>query len=170
MLRRNVPAHVDAAVRHGLEKLAADRFATAGDFALALTGARPFMMTGAAPGPRERRRALRTSTRTRVLVASLAVIAASATAAAVWLATRPAPRPPAARFALGLPDSVTLYTGGGTKLALSRDGTKIVFVGVKNGKRALYLRRIDDPVAQLVRGSEMGLTNAERLADVFASG
>ena len=40
VLRRNVPVHVDAAVRHGLEKLAADRFATAGDFALALTGAR----------------------------------------------------------------------------------------------------------------------------------
>ena len=95
----------------------------------------------------------------RVLVASLAVIAASATAAAIWLATRAAPRPPAARFTLGLPDSVTLYPGGGTKIALSRDGTKIVFVGVKNGKRALYLRRIEDPVAQLVRGSEMGSTN-----------
>ena len=160
VLRRNVPPHVDAAVRHGLEKLAADRFATAEDFSLALTGARPFVMTGAAPGPPGSASSTRTSARTRVLVVSLAVIAASATAAAVWLATRPAPRPPAARFALGIPDSVTLFTGGGTKLALSRDGTKIVFVGVKNGKRALYLRRLDDPAAQLVRGSEMGNTNA----------
>jgi serine/threonine-protein kinase len=157
VLRRNVPAHVDAAVRHGLEKLAADRFATADDFALALTGARPFVTTGAAPGHTLTRAG--TSTRTRLLVASLAVIAAGATAAAVWLATRPATRPPAARFALNLPDSVTLYTGGGTKLALSRDGTKIVFVGVKNAKRALYLRRIDDPVAQPVRGTEMGPGN-----------
>ena len=66
-------------------------------------------------------------TRTRVLVASLAVIATVATAAAVWLATRPAPRPLAARFALTLPDSVTLFTGGGTKLAVSKDGTKIRF-------------------------------------------
>src|SRR5678810_247332 len=47
VLRRTVPVHVDAAVRHGLEKLPADRFATAGDFALALTGARPFVITGA---------------------------------------------------------------------------------------------------------------------------
>ncbi len=38
VVRRSVPAHVDAAVRHALEKLAADRFATAGDFALALQG------------------------------------------------------------------------------------------------------------------------------------
>ena len=95
-----------------------------------------------------------------MLVASLAAIAASATAAAGWLATRPAPRPPAARFELGLPEGVTLHAGGGTKLALSRDGTKIVFVGVKNGKHALYLRRIDDPVAQPVRGGEAGFTNA----------
>jgi serine/threonine-protein kinase len=156
VLRRNVPVHVDAAVRHGLEKLAADRFATAEDFALALTGARPFVTTGAAP---ERIGAPAPDKRTRLLVASLAVIAASATAAAVWLATRPAPQPLAARFPLDLPDSVTLYTGGGTKLALSRDGTKIVLVGVKNGKRALYVRRLDDPLAQMVRGSEVGLSN-----------
>jgi serine/threonine-protein kinase len=156
VLRRTVPAHVDTAVRHGLEKLAADRFATAGDFALALTGARalvplvplvPVVPTGTAAA---------TSPRTRMLVPSLAVIAVAA-AAAVWFATHPAPPPPPpARFSLELPDSVTLLVGAGTKLALSRDGTKIVFVGVKNGQRALYLRRIDEPVAQLVRGTDLG--------------
>ena len=36
--RRNVPPHVDAAVRHALEKLPADRFATAKKFADALQG------------------------------------------------------------------------------------------------------------------------------------
>lgn len=38
VLRRSVPPHVDAAVRHALEKLAADRFASAGEFAQALQG------------------------------------------------------------------------------------------------------------------------------------
>jgi len=84
------------------------------------------------------------------------VIAAGTSAAAIWFATRPAPRPTAARFPLDLPDSVSLYTGGGTKLALSRDGTKLVFVGAKDGKRALYLRRIDDPVAHTIRGADGG--------------
>ena len=154
VLRRNVPAHVDAAVRHGLEKLSADRFATAGDFALALTGARPFVTIGAAPGPAAALTAA--SPRARLLVASLAVVAAGATTAAIWLAPRPAPRLPAVRFTLGLPDSVALFAGGGTKLALSRDGTKIVFVGVKNGRRALYLRRMNDPAAHVVRGSDLG--------------
>jgi serine/threonine-protein kinase len=157
VLRRTVPAHVDGAVRHGLEKLAADRFATAADFALALTGARPFLTaTPAEPVAADARAATATSTRTRLVIASLAVIAAGSTAAALWLASRPQPRPVAARFVLGLPDSVALYVGGGTKLALSRDGTKIVFVGVKNGRRALYVRRIDDPVAQMVRGGDLG--------------
>ncbi len=155
VLRRSVPAHVDAAVRHGLEKLAADRFATAGEFALALTGTRRFAMTSGGLAT-ESGAATRMPTRTRVLVGSLGAIALVATIAAGWLAFRPTPRPMASRFVLDLPDSVSLYTGGGTKLALSRDGTKIVFVGVKNGKRGLYLRRIDDPVAQLVRGSEGG--------------
>jgi hypothetical protein len=96
------------------------------------------------------------SQRTRLLVASLAVIAAGSMAAAFWLATRPTPQFPTMRFPLVLPDSVTLWGGGGTKLALSRDGTKIVFVGEKNGRRALYLRRIEDPVAQPVRGGDLG--------------
>jgi serine/threonine-protein kinase len=154
-LRRTVPAHVDSAVRHGLEKLAADRFATAGDFALALTGARPF----APVVPLATKSTAATSARTRLVIASLAVIAAGATGWAAWLATRPAappPRQPAARFSLGLPDSVRLIAAGGTKLALSRDGTKIVFAGEKNHKRALYLRRIDDPMAELVPGGDLG--------------
>src|SRR3954467_2937565 len=67
VLRRNVPEHVDAAVRHGLEKLAADRFATAGDFALALTGARPFTMSGATSGLTGVAPSAGLTTRTRVL-------------------------------------------------------------------------------------------------------
>jgi serine/threonine-protein kinase len=158
VLRRNVPRHVDAAVRHGLEKLAADRFAYRGRLRPRPHGARPFVMADTTSGrvATQTTSAATSSRRTRLLVASLSVVAVVATAAAVWLATRPAPRSTAARFQLGLPDSVSLYNGGGTKLALSKDGTKIVFVGVKQGKRALYLRRIDDPVAQPVRGSEAG--------------
>jgi len=157
VLRRNVPSHVDAAVRHGLEKLAADRFATAGDFAAALSGARPFVMAGASERT-DTSATSRLSTRMRALVASMGVVAVGTTAAAAWFATRPALQPTAARFPLNLPDSVSLFTGGGTKVALSRDGTKLVFVGVKDGKRSLYLRRIDDPVAQPIRGGDAGST------------
>ena len=159
VLRRAVPPHVDAAVRHGLEKLAADRFEKAGDFAAALTGARPFVMAGATTAAVGSHSAptQRTSARLKALIASLAVAALAFAGAALWLATRPVPPQPAARFALGLPDSVRLFSGGGTKLAFSRDGTKLVIVGVKNGNRMLYVRRIEDPVAQPVPGSESRL-------------
>ena len=159
VLRRAVPPHVDAAVRHGLEKLAADRFETAGDFAAALTGARPFVMTGATTAAVGAHAAptQRATARHKALTGSLAVAALAFAAATLWFATRPAPlAAPAARFALGLPDSVGLFAGGGTKLAFSRDGTKLVIVGIKNGKRALYVRRIEDPVAQPVPGGETG--------------
>jgi hypothetical protein len=157
-LRRTVPPHIDAAVRHGLEKLAADRFPTAAEFSLALTGARPFVdhttARVATGGPRTPRPAL--DLRTKVVVGALALAAAAGIGSAVWLGTRPETRPVVVRFPLLLPDSVDLFTGGGTKLAITRDGRNIVVVGRKNGIKGLYLRRIDDPVAQLVRGTEDG--------------
>ncbi|MCX5756103.1 MAG: protein kinase [Gemmatimonadetes bacterium] len=170
VLRRAVPPHVDAAVRHGLEKLAADRFEKAGDFAAALTGARPFVMAGATTAAVGSHSAptQRATARLKALTGSLAVAALAFAGAALWLATRPVPPQPAARFALGLPDSVGLYDGGGTHLAFSRDGTKLVIVGIKNGKRALYVRRIEDPVAQPVPGGDAGAGGSGNVSPTFS--
>jgi hypothetical protein len=153
VLRRTVPPHVDAAVRHGLEKLAADRFATAADFAAALSGARPVALLGTVASHATTSDAS-TSGRMRALMAGLAVVAIGGVSAAAWFATRPAPQPAPMVFDLGLPDSVTLYSGGGSKLALSRDGSTLVFAGERRGTVALYVRHLHDPVAQLIRGSE----------------
>src|SRR6185503_7214450 len=60
VLRRNVPAHVDAAVRRALEKLPADRFENAKDFASALTVPSTFAYAASArPAPSPKRRWLR---------------------------------------------------------------------------------------------------------------
>jgi len=91
-----------------------------------------------------------------VLIGALALVAAGGIGTALWLATRPEPQPVVARFPMHLPDSVRLFGGGGTKLAITRDGRAILKVGGKNGSKGLYIRRIDDPVAQLVRGTEAG--------------
>jgi eukaryotic-like serine/threonine-protein kinase len=55
-LRETVPAQLDRAVLRGLAKLPADRFATAGEFARALVGARASTVAEAADpaGPRDR--------------------------------------------------------------------------------------------------------------------
>ncbi|MBM4195376.1 MAG: hypothetical protein FJ202_13515 [Gemmatimonadetes bacterium] len=145
------------AVERGLEKLPADRWTSAGEFAEALRGK---LSTGAM---RSRTRATMVGSAAiagaprwmRAALVATTVLAAGGIGAAAWFATRPVPTAATMAFELGLPDSVTLYGGGGTKLALSRDGTKLVFVGVKTGRVALYLRRMDDPAAQLIRGSEL---------------
>ena len=163
VLRRTVPPHVDAAVRHALQKLAADRFATAGDFAAALNGTRVVAlptgslgasgaggthagaMTGNAPGPM--------SARMRLLVGALALAAVGGVGTATWLASRPAPPAISMQFVVPLPDSVTLFGGGGRKVALSRDGSRMVVYGVINGTRALFVRRLSEPELTRVPGT-----------------
>ena len=173
VLRRTVPAHVDAAVRHALHKLAADRFATAGDFALALTGARPVTMptgmnaahngasaTGASPATRRS---------SRLLIGGLGLVAAAGVGTSVFLATRPTPPLPIVRFEIRLSDSVTIFAVGGRKVALSRDGTRMAIVGARPaGPPSLYLRRLEDSAAVLVRGTEHVVAPPSGLSPSFS--
>ncbi len=85
----------------------------------------------------------------------VAALAVALLATTLVLALRPTPVPRVAVFALGLPDSVTVAGSGGTKVAISRDGSWIAILAQeKGGAFGLYARRIDQPMAQLVRGSE----------------
>ena len=151
--RPSVSEEMAWAVERALEKLPADRWSTAGDFADALRGkvapriARPRV---AAPSVQ-----LATSPRIRALLASTSLVALGGVVTSLYLATRP--RAPAieGEFEIRLPDSVTVATGAGTKIALSRDGTQLVVVGTNaDGQRALYLRRLTDPTSKIVRGSD----------------
>ena len=64
-------------------------------------------------------------------------------AAPAWLATRKAPAPVPALFEVALPDSVTLRAGGGRRLSLSPDGTLLVIVAGRAGKKGPNVRRVD---------------------------
>ena len=142
-LRESVPPHVEAAVLKALAKLPADRFQTAAQFVDAL--ARPGwsgVSAAAAPdsaaaAPNLGRRALRE-------VAPLAV-AAIATSLALWVSVRPRPEPtarPVARFSLVLPPSAPLAEGGPT-VALSPDGSRIVYVSSGATGNQLFSRKLD---------------------------
>jgi serine/threonine-protein kinase len=140
VLRRAVPPHIDAAVRCALEKLPADRFATARAFADALQE-RPAGSTYATPaGPASGAR-----WRTAALALGAATVLATV-AAALALGTRPAPatpRPPM-RFPLTFPDDASLFlTPSGTSIALSPDGTAMVYNGGRTERR-LFLHRFSD--------------------------
>ena len=161
VLRRTVPPHLDAAVRHALQKLAADRFATAGDFAAALNGTRAVSLpTGAIGamgtgniGGGSTSSAGPASARMRLLMGALALAAVGGVGTATWLATRPAPPAMPMQFVVPLPDSVTIFGGGGRKVALSRDGSRMVVYGVINGTRAFFVRRLSEPELRRVPGT-----------------
>ena len=108
VIRDTVPEGIDAAVAKALAKLPADRFASAGDFARALT-------TPGVP-----RRLSAPSRRWVPFVIGGGIAAAAAIAAALILARQPA-RPP-------LPDRVQLtLTGNAIAPSLSPDGTRLAF-------------------------------------------
>ncbi len=85
----------------------------------------------------------------------LAVVVASACAAtglAVWVILRPrAVETVPHRLTLQMPTNFAWRTG---TIAVSPDGTHIVFGGLEAGRRSLYLRRIDQLDAQPIRGTE----------------
>jgi len=156
--RKTIPPHVEDAVLTALAKLPADRFATAAEFAAALSGD---ATTRSGARTRGREDALRhrvsASPRLRVfigiLVAVLSVIAIGATALAIAARNRvPAAR--VARFAVALPPGQELLAPGGTRLAWSPDGQAFVYPGSGPGRSQLWHRRLDDLQAVPISGSD----------------
>lgn len=149
--RPNVPEHVDAAVMRALERLPADRFANAQELADALTGKATFV----------RAPPTATTKTSRVWRFAWPAATAASLAVAVWMAVRAnrsAPTFVAAEFTVQLPDSLTIArraTTGVTAVALSRDGSLLVFKASRpGGAPSLYMRRLGDTTAQLIAGTE----------------
>ena len=117
--RHTVPAHVEAAVLRALERLPADRFATAAQFAQALAGraSAARMAPAAAVAPPWRRRF--------ELAAGLALVAL-ALGAWGWLRVRSDERRPAQWQYVALGDSARIALNS-RAMALSPDGADLVF-------------------------------------------
>ena len=154
--RHTIPAHVEAAVLTALEKLPADRFASAADFATALRN-KSYATTAALPvteGP-VRKAGPRRDTRLLVALA----VAGVATAAALWGWLRPPAREPLTQFSVALRKSEELQappTQGGNRIAISPDGRQIVFTGPGQGASQLWVRRLDQLTSTPIAGTEGG--------------
>ncbi|HJU73903.1 MAG TPA: protein kinase [Gemmatimonadaceae bacterium] len=156
--RPNVAPHVESTVARALEKLPADRFATARAFADALTGVVPVSATrGDAAARWERDLTSEPPKRPIALWSALGL--AIVLAAWGWLRPRPAPDEPLrARFPIAPADSTPLREDiPGTNLALSPDGTQFVFVGGLPTSR-VYLRGLNDLDARPIPGTERAVT------------
>jgi serine/threonine-protein kinase len=147
--RKSIPLHVDSAIRKALEKLPADRFTSAQQFAGALGD--PSFRHGvldpthaAGVGPWRR------------LALLFALSSVVLGAVAVWALTRPEPSAPVHRASIVLPEPLGGTTGS---IALSDDGTVMVYEGPAEdgGSQLLWVRRWDELNATPVPGTSNGI-------------
>jgi len=157
LLRKSTPQHVVAAVHRALQKLPADRFATAQLFADAIA-ARPAESAGVIGAPYAERARDWPAALGHPLVVGIVVLAVAAIALAAreWtMAHRTAPAD-VQRFTLDMPPAIRGAVAA--NLAISPDGSAVVFSGTDaEGISRLFLRRLDDLTVSPIAGTESGL-------------
>jgi serine/threonine-protein kinase len=150
--RKSVPANIAAAVATALEKLPADRFATAEAMAGALrdptfvlaSAARVAAAALAVPIPFHRRPAA------AWIVAMIAVLVGGLALWGPWRGDASSAR--VHRFVLHLPEGDTLV--GSSPIALSRDGSELVYAARRAGTGRLYRWRLDQFEPEPIDGTE----------------
>ncbi len=155
--RHTIPRHLEAAVLTALEKLPADRFATAAAFAEALKD-KTYVSTVSLEAPTQVSASARAGRRQwGRLTIGLAAATAVATVAALWGWFRPAPPEPLSQFSLALRQGEALQppsNSGGARLAISPDGRTLVYLGPGEGASRLWVRRLDQLGATPIQGTE----------------
>ena len=147
-LRKSIPPHVDAAIRKALEKLPADRFTAANDFARALSdpGFRHGRAVGVEVGlgPRGwKRAAIGFAATTAALAMSFA-----------WAATQPEPAQRVLRHGMMIPEELSLWSQFGPQMAISADGNSIAFASFEDGASGVRLLERDQLDARMLDGTE----------------
>jgi len=131
--RKSVPPAVEGAVLTALEKLPADRFASAAEFAAALAGTMSTRAMSRAVPPAGPWR--------RVALASVAVALLCATLAAWgWLRH---PVLPVTRVRMSFPAAERIQVAATRRFALSRDGTRLVYIGPDSSGTQLWVRSMN---------------------------
>ena len=154
--RHTIPRNVEAAVLTALEKLPADRFASAAEFAESLRD-KGYSSTVPIAAVTDMKPAAESRRSTRLLLPALATALLLATAAALWGWLRPAPSALVTQFSLALKPNQDLQpplTVGGGRIALSRDGRALVYSGPAEGGSRLWLRRLDQLGATPIGGTD----------------
>jgi eukaryotic-like serine/threonine-protein kinase len=144
--RKTIPPNVEAAVLTALAKLPADRFASAAQFSEAL-GKTDYTL----PATRARPFALGQTRGRRAAVPWVLLALAAAGGAWGWLRPRVLPPPPPVeRFTLTFPRNAEASDAAGSPIAVSPDGSRIVYVGVDSQRVAWLfsrgLERVDPAV------------------------
>jgi serine/threonine-protein kinase len=148
--RHSIPPHVEAAVNRALEKLPADRFASAAQFAEALVRPDLTIPTTRAQVATPARGS--TKWRTYFWVAAGAAVVALALSGWSWLRARSAARQPATWQYISLGDTVVLTTQS-PAIALSPDGSLFVFKDDRQNGR-LWIKQRGELNPTAINGTE----------------
>ena len=142
MVRKNVSPAVVSAVHRGLEKLPADRFGTAAEFASALTATTASTWIPAA-GRQSARVPAPSRLRAAAPWAAAAVVGLTAFALGGALAVPETDGVSGPVMATLLPDEGDEWAGAGTHFALSSDGRHVAMVARRDRETALVVRSLD---------------------------
>jgi eukaryotic-like serine/threonine-protein kinase len=152
--RDTIPSAVDEAVATALAKLPADRFGSASEFALAI--AQRNGTDRRRLGPETVAAALQPGAagywKRTAVAAVLAAVVLGGVAIWGWQRSPVTPRPMLAALSVPLPAGTLLAPS--FSVALSRDGSRLAFPAVANGKRLLYVRDLRDMTARALPGTE----------------
>jgi eukaryotic-like serine/threonine-protein kinase len=159
-LRKSVPEHVEAAVAQALEKLPADRFASAAEFAAALGGAGATVTRATSRRTAPGRTGVRSPAMPALLAAALVVTAG--VAAGGWL--RPSPEPSVIRqrvmlWSYHLPSPLDPGARlAASQVAIAPDGSSIVYADSSAGTLMLWRKMRDAASAVPMPGTEGGVS------------
>jgi Tol biopolymer transport system component len=166
--RHTIPPQVEAAILTALEKLPADRFGTAAEFAEALAGRGTTMPVGpaavaattgatavrAAPAP-----AAAPAPGWKWAALGALILLAIVTGAAAWAWTRPKPAPVVTRYSVLLRPAESLRPSAiAGNIAVSPDGNRMVYVGAADGGTRLWLREHDKLRPMPIAGTDNGVS------------
>jgi serine/threonine-protein kinase len=163
LVRANIPAHVDAAIGRALEKLPADRFASAGEFAAALHGrGSTAQQPASGAGTALARPMLSRWTFAAALFAAgvlLGAIVMRSRGASSGATTR-GDAPTARASILLQPDAPLALANlppvgfNGSEVALAPDGSMLAYVGATASGNVLYVRDIATGETRVLPGTE----------------
>ncbi|HOX21031.1 MAG TPA: protein kinase [Gemmatimonadales bacterium] len=146
--RKTVPPQVEAAIMQALQKLPADRFGTAAEFAEALTSTTftPSMtafMAAASPA----------AGRWRGVALGAAVLAIAALAFGTW-AWQHEPAQTTVRVSVSFPAGEKIRSAPTRRFALSRDGSRMVYIGADTMSGAqLWIRDLNSLTGRPLPGT-----------------
>jgi serine/threonine protein kinase/Tol biopolymer transport system component len=156
-LPADMPPHLVRLLQQCLVKEPRQRIRDMGDVRLALEGA--FDTAGSAPLTTPSPDTRWTRSAALSLAAVAAVIAGAVVAGGAWMMSRPtlAPPAPSARLAMTLPDDQRFASLDFPLLAVSPNGTLVVYGAVTSGRQQLHVRAIDSTESKALAGTDQAI-------------